>query len=56
MTFLMAMAYPNEYDAIVAICEAVPDKVISDEQLEAVKDLPMFFIYSLDDTTVPPVS
>ena len=55
MTFLMAMAYPNEYDAIVPICEAVPDKVISDEQLEAVKDLPMFFIYSLDDTTVPPV-
>lgn len=29
MTLLMAMAYPDEYDAIVPICEAVPDKFIS---------------------------
>ena len=54
MTLLMAMAYPDEYDAIVPICEAVPDKFISDEQLEGIKDLPMYFIYSKDDTTVDP--
>ena len=54
MTLLMAMAYPDEYDAIVLICEAVPDKFISDEQLEGIKDLPMYFIYSKDDTTVDP--
>ena len=50
----MAMNYPEDYDAIVPICEAVPDAVISDEQISAIKDLPIFFIYSEDDTTVDP--
>ncbi|MGN1181663.1 MAG: hypothetical protein ACI4SR_01560 [Faecalibacillus sp.] len=54
MTLLMGMAYPDEYDAIVPICEAIPDSMISDEQLQGVKDLPMYFIYSKDDTTVDP--
>lgn len=54
MTLLMGMAYPDEYDAIVPICEAVPDQLISDEQLQGIKDLPMYFIYSKDDTTVDP--
>lgn len=54
MTLLMGMAYPDEYDAIVPICEAVPDKLINDEQLQGIKDLPMYFIYSKDDTTVDP--
>lgn len=54
MTMLMAMNYPEDYDAIVPICEAVPDAVISDEQISAIKDLPIFFIYSEDDTTVDP--
>lgn len=54
MTLLMAMAYPNEYDAIVPICEAIPNSLISDEQLQGIKDLPMFFIYSKDDVTVVP--
>lgn len=30
MTLSMTMTYPDEYDAIVPICEAVPDKFISD--------------------------
>ena len=54
MTLLMGMAYPTEYDAIVPICEAIPDTCISDEQLKGIKDLPMYFIYSKDDTTVDP--
>lgn len=54
MTLLMAINYPDQYDAIVPICEALPDKSISDEQIKAIKDLPMFFIYSLDDQVVDP--
>ncbi|WP_296877719.1 hypothetical protein [Thomasclavelia sp.] len=54
MTLLMGMAYPDEYDAIVPICEAMPDKLITDEQLAGIKDLPMYFIWSNDDTTVVP--
>lgn len=54
MTLLMGLAYPQEYDAIVPICEAIPDSYITDEQLQGVKDLPMYFIYSKDDDTVDP--
>lgn len=54
MALLMGLAYPKEYDAIVPICEALPDKYISDEKLQGVKDLPMYFIYSKDDETVTP--
>lgn len=54
MALVMAMAYPDEYDACVPICEAVPEKCIADAQLECIKDLPLYFIYSEDDTTVDP--
>lgn len=54
MSLLMAMTYPGEYDGIVPICEALKDEYITDAQLEAVKDLPMYFVYSEDDDTVVP--
>ena len=54
MSLLMAMTYPEAYDGIVPICEALKDEYITDEQLEAIKDLPMYFIYSEDDDTVVP--
>lgn len=54
MTLLMGLSYPQEYDAIVPICEAIPDSYITDDQLKGVKDLPMYFIYSKDDDTVDP--
>ncbi|MCD7839822.1 MAG: hypothetical protein LUG46_04250, partial [Erysipelotrichaceae bacterium] len=54
MTLLMGMEYPGEYKAIVPICEAVPDKCISDEDLLNIKDLPMYFVYSKDDNVVDP--
>ena len=54
MSLLMAMTYPGEYDGIVPICEALKDERITDAQLEAVKDLPMYFVYSEDDDTVVP--
>lgn len=54
MTLLLALKYKNEYDAYIPICEAIPDKYITDEELEGIKDFPIYFIYSKDDTTVKP--
>ena len=54
MSLLMALTYPDAYDGIVPICEALPDRVISDSALRAIRDLPMFFIWSDDDDTVVP--
>ncbi|MCD7949104.1 MAG: hypothetical protein LUG12_02415 [Erysipelotrichaceae bacterium] len=54
MTLLMGMDYSHEYKAIVPICEAMPDLYISDEDIVNLKDLPMYFVYSLDDDIVDP--
>lgn len=54
MTMVMAIAHPEKYAAIVPICEALPNDKITDQQIESIKDLPMYFIYSKDDTTVDP--
>ena len=56
MTLWMGLHRPDKYAAIVPICEAIPDGAISDEQIEGVKDLPMYFIWSDDDTTVDPTT
>lgn len=54
MTMLLAMNYPDEFDCYIPICEAYTDKLISDEQIQILKDLPMYFYWSMDDTTVIP--
>lgn len=54
MSLLLAMHRPEAYAAAVLSSEAVEDEDITDEQIQAVKDLPMYFIYSRDDTTVIP--
>lgn len=54
MTMLMALNYPTEYDAYVPICEALPNALITDEQVKTLADLKMYYVYSQDDTTVVP--
>ncbi len=54
MTMVMAINDPDKYTAVVPICEALPDELISDEEIESLVDLPIYFIYSEDDTTVDP--
>ena len=54
MTTWMAMNRPDKYAGVVPICEAVPDSLITDEQIAGLVDLPMYFVYSKDDTTVDP--
>ena len=52
MTMLMALNFPTEYDAYVPICEALPNALITDEQVKTLADLKMYYVYSQDDTTV----
>lgn len=56
MVMNMAVNYPEAWTAIVPICEAYRDENFTDEQIEAIKDIPMFFIYSKADTTVDPTA
>ncbi|WP_049945205.1 prolyl oligopeptidase family serine peptidase [Butyrivibrio sp. AC2005] len=54
MTMDMIMNYPDYFAAAYPICEAYSDTGIKDEQLEAIKDLPLWFVYAENDTTVDP--
>lgn len=56
MTLWMGLHRPDAYAGIVPICEAIPDGAISDEQIAGIKDLPMYFVWSNDDTTVDPAT
>lgn len=53
MTMRMIISYPDYFTAAYPICEAYSDSWITDEQIEAIKDIPIWFTHSKDDTTVP---
>ena len=54
MTMDMILNYPDYFAAAFPICEAYSDAGIKDEQLKGIKDLPTWFIYAKNDTTVVP--
>ena len=54
MTMDMIMNYPDFFAAAYPICEAYADAGITDEQIAAIKDLPTWFVYAKNDTTVDP--
>ena len=54
MTVVMAMNYPELFDAIVPICEAVPNKCISDEAVKTLAGVPSYYVFSMDDDVVDP--
>lgn len=54
MGISLAMAYGEEYDAYMLICESMEDQYISDEKIKSIKSLPLFFAYSKDDNIVDP--
>ncbi|MDR0846805.1 MAG: alpha/beta hydrolase [Lactobacillales bacterium] len=54
MTLVMALKYPSEFVALVPICPALPNKLITDEQVQELAEIPTFFIYSKDDEIVKP--
>ena len=54
MTMMLAMECGDKYQAYVPICEAMKDEYISDRDIQILKDLPLYFVYSKDDDVVPP--
>lgn len=54
MTMNMLFSYPDYFAAAYPICEAYLDSGITDEQLESIKDVPMWFVYAKNDQTVVP--
>ncbi len=54
MGMVLATTYASEYDGYVLICEAMPDRFLSDEQLQKIKDLPLYFVYAENDPLVVP--
>lgn len=60
MSLLLARDFGREYDAYLPICEPMPDKLLSDSQIEELAALPMYFIYAktddvigIEDTVIP---
>lgn len=54
MALYMGLEYGDMFDAIIPICEGFPDEYISDEQINKILSIPLFFIYSNDDYVVDP--
>lgn len=54
MTMNMIINYPDYFAAAFPICEAYTDEYITDEQINAIKDLPIWFVQAADDTLVVP--
>lgn len=54
MTMDMVLNYPDYFAAAFPICEAYADSGITDSQLAGIKDLPIWFVYAKNDTTVIP--
>lgn len=54
MTVLLAMKYPDEFDGYVPVCEAMPDKYITDKDVSTLMKEKLYFVYSKDDETVIP--
>ncbi|MBR1812399.1 MAG: prolyl oligopeptidase family serine peptidase [Lachnospiraceae bacterium] len=54
MTMDLILNYPDYFAAAFPICEAYKDSGITDEQIEGLKDLPIWFVYAENDTVVDP--
>lgn len=54
MTLDLLLNYPTYFSAAFPICEIFDPNLISDDQLAAIKDIPMWFVYATNDQTVQP--
>nr|WP_263323717.1 prolyl oligopeptidase family serine peptidase [Neobacillus sp. Marseille-Q6967] len=53
MTMLMIRDYPEYFAAAFPTCEALLDSLITDDQIQSMKNLPIWFVAAKTDTTVP---
>ena len=54
MTMDLILHYPDFFAAAYPICEMYEPELITDERLNGIKDLPMWFVYAENDLTVVP--
>lgn len=52
MTMEMILKHPNYFAAAFPICEAYEDQYITDEEIEAIKDMAIWFTYARTDGVV----
>lgn len=54
MTVKQIMAYPDFYAAAVPVCEAVLTELVAEEEIEAMKQVPTWFVHCRGDFVVDP--
>ncbi len=54
MAMDLILHYPGFFAAAYPICEMYEPELITDEKLQGIKDLPMWFVYAENDATVVP--
>ncbi|WNS78877.1 PHB depolymerase family esterase [Domibacillus sp. DTU_2020_1001157_1_SI_ALB_TIR_016] len=54
MTMLMTRDYPGYFAASFPICEGLNDSLISDEDIQSMKQTPTWFVTAENDTILPP--
>lgn len=54
MTMRMIIDYPDYFAAAYPVCEALFDDVITDEEIERIKDIPIWFTHAANDPVVRP--
>lgn len=54
MTMRMLMSYPKAFTAAFPICEAMLDQRISDEDIQRLKEIPIWFTHAKNDPVVAP--
>jgi predicted esterase len=52
LTQILIMDYPDYFAAAFPICSAALDSMVLDEQLESIKDMPIWYVNAAADTTV----
>lgn len=55
MTLRMAVLFPDDYDALIPICHGYRSDWLTDDELDGIKHIPMFFIYAENDDTLDPL-
>lgn len=54
MTMLMIRDYPGYFAAAFPVCEGLNDRLITDEDIQKMKQTPIWFVTAENDTTLPP--
>ncbi len=54
MTMRMLMSYPDAFAAAFPICEAMIDRKVSDEDIQHLKEIPIWFTHAKNDPVVKP--